>query len=144
MPETAYELKLAPLLCMLYATESPTKEMLTDKRSESSTAAEDRHEQQSTDKLIVETDGPDNDKPDTTASMRKLVFCASDDTCSTCNMALVHRHACVRAASMFEQSLEGWRLIGQGVQSLLTCSCFTGVQPARNMSNQLRSGNRGS
>ena len=117
--------------------------MLTDKRSESSTAAGVRHEQQSTDKLIVETDGPDSDKPDTTASMRKLTLCASNDASSVFNTALVYSHACVRAASMFEQSLEGWRLIGQGVQSLLTCSCFTGVQPARNMSNQLRSGNRG-
>ena len=51
--------------------ESPSKESLTGKHSEDSSAAGLHSKQLPSDRLIVESDGPESDKPETTASMGK-------------------------------------------------------------------------
>lgn len=100
--------------CNECASGGPTDERLTDRHGEDSTEAGLQSKDVVPSNVVVESDGPDSDQPETKASM----------------------------ASMMEQSMEGWRLIGQGMQSLFTCSCFTGLQPSRNTLNQLRSAAR--
>ncbi|DBA79632.1 hypothetical protein WJX77_004849 [Trebouxia sp. C0004] len=96
--------------CNECASGGPNDERLTDHLGEDSTEAGLQSKVVVPGNVVVESDGPDSDQPETKASM----------------------------ASMIEQSMEGWRLIGQGMQSLFTCSCFTGLQPSRNTLNQLR------
>ncbi|KAL3161486.1 hypothetical protein ABBQ32_010364 [Trebouxia sp. C0010 RCD-2024] len=98
--------------CHNCASASQTDDRLTENEAEDSIQA-GLHAKTPQNNVIVESDGPESDRPETTASM----------------------------ASMMEQSLEGWRLIGQAVQSLFTCSCFAGGQP-QNLLSQLGSAGR--
>ncbi len=125
----------------------PTDERLTDYLGEDSTKAGLQSKAVVPGNVVVESDGPDSDQPETKASMgdsmfilTKLMHCGH-----VSSVVMSDPHAMshfVTAASMIEQSMEGWRLIGQGMQSLFTCSCFTGLQPSRNTLNQLRSAAR--
>lgn len=54
--------------------DSPSKERLTEKCAEDSMDAGILPEQQPTNRLIVESDGPESDKPEATASMRKTAL----------------------------------------------------------------------
>ena len=97
--------------------------------------------------VVVESDGPDSDQPETKASMGDSIFIftklmQSGHVSSVIMLDPQAMSRFVNAASMMEQSMEGWRLIGQGMQSLFTCSCFTGLQPSRNTLKQLRSAAR--
>ena len=125
----------------------PTKERLTDHRGEDSTEAGLQSKDVVPGNIVVESDGPDSDQPETKASMgdtifvfTKLMHCGHVSSVIMLDPQAMSRF--VNAASMMEQSMEGWRLIGQGMQSLFTCSCFTGLQPSRNTLNQLRSAAR--
>lgn len=115
---------------------SPTDERLTDKEAEDSVDAGLHHKDVQSN-VVVESDGPESDRPETTASMGTYAS-PSSVQCITGHCTSV----IFVAASMIEQSLEGWRLIGHAMQSLFTCNCFSGVQQSRNPLNQLRSAGR--
>lgn len=110
---------------------SQTDERLTDKEAEDSIQA-GLHAKTPQNNVVVESDGPESDRPETTASMGTHML-----TLKT-NSAVVDTHVVFNAASMIQQSLEGWRLIGQAMQNLFTCSCFA----VQNPFNQLRSAGR--
>lgn len=83
--------------------------------------------------VFVESDGPESDKPETTASM--------GEGCTVFQHALEQRLQLVCnpvAGSMLEQSMEGWRLIGQAMRSLLSCTCLDYPSRPRAALKQLR------
>lgn len=110
-----------------------TDERLTDQGAEDSIQA-GLHNKAPHSNVVVESDGPESDRPETTASMGISKFALKQSLQSCAQTDIFYD-----AASMVQQSLEGWRLIGQAMQSLFTCSCF-GVQNPLN--HHLRSAGR--
>ena len=131
MPTRVWHVRLCTLSVWFAA--SQTDERLTDKGAEDSIQAGLHAKAPHNNNVVVESDGPESDRPETTASMGTHIL-----TLKTILTWWTLTDVVCDAASMIQQSLEGWRLIGQAMQSLFTCSCFAVQNPL----SQLRSAGR--